>query len=261
MLKYQFSTVKLISSLVRDEPINIGVILYDSEKNIAYPKFTKNWKEVSRRTNISTLPGLTKILDLKFINTNKDYLNILSSNKTQDSLFVTKPRPISIIGTPAKTIEVLFSTQISLPPKDTMNRIKVNMSHNWLKNIITKKNFPNETYGEKYKFDAILNKKFPYVFLKNGFPYFGIDYLSLHPTNVIVTVKTKSFDINFIRNSQQPKQQTKFHLFSTQEKDEIDLNNKYVQHGIELLRKSDIPLIYKSKQELVVDQLREILTV
>ena len=126
MTKYQFSTVKLIPNLVRDESVNIGVILYDSEKNRAYPKFTKNWKEVSNRTDVEHLPDLSKILNIKTIKTDNDYLDSLSSKKFQDSLIITKPKSISLIETPHQTLEMLFETQISLPSEETVESKKVN---------------------------------------------------------------------------------------------------------------------------------------
>lgn len=259
MPKYQFSTIKLIPNLVRDESVNIGVILYDSEENRAYPKLTKNWKEVSHRTGVDKLPDLQKILEIKDIKTNENYLEVLSSKSFQDSLVVTKPKPISIIETLNETLDVLFDTQISLPSEDTTENKKIRKFSRWLGNMITSMNFPEKTYKTQYTFSrTIVDKKFPYVFLKNEFPYLGIDYLSFIPSTIVTSTKVKSFDINMIRNSQSQKK-TNFQLFSLQDKDEINLDDKYVKKSLELLELSKIPIIYKNDSEYELDKIRKIL--
>lgn len=259
MTKYQFSTIKLVPNLVRDESVNIGVILYDSEENRAYPKFTKNWKEVSHRTGVKQLPDLPKILDIKNIKTDDDYLYTLSSTKFQDSLIVTKPKPISIIETLNKTLDVLFDTQISLSTKDTTENKKIQRFNQWLGDVIISMDFPKKTYKTSYSFNrTVVDKKFPYVFLKNEFPYLGIDYLSFISTAIVNSTKLKSFDINLIRNSQSMKK-TIFQLFSTQEKDEIELNDKRVKKSLELLELLKIPIIYKNDSQYELDKLRKIL--
>ena len=259
MTKYQFSTVKLIPNLVRDESVNIGVILYDSEENRAYPKFTKNWKEVSHRTGVEQLPGLPKILDIKDIKTDDDYLDTLSSTKFQDSLIITKPKPVSIIETLNETLDVLFDTQISLSAEDTTESKQIQKFRRWLGNVITNMKFPEKTYKTSYSFNqTIVDKKFPYVFLKDERPYLGIDYLSFIPTTILNSTKLKSFDINLIRNSQSTKK-TNFQLFSAQEKDEIKFDDKHVKKSLELLELVKIKIIYKNDSEYELDKLRKIL--
>ena len=259
MAKYQFSTVKLIPNLVRDESVNIGVILYDSEENRAYPKFTKNWKEVSHRTGVKQLPDLPKILDIKDIKTDDDYLDALSSTKFQDSLVVTKPKPVSIIETLNKTLDVLFDTQISLSAKNTTESKKIQRFSKWLRSVIIDMDFPEKTYKTSYTFDqTVVDKKFPFVFLKDELPYLGIDYLSFIPTTILNSTKLKSFDINLIRNSRFGRK-TNFQLFSTQEKDEIELDDKHVKKSLELLDLLKIPIIYKNDSQYELDKLHKIL--
>ena len=259
MQRYQFSTIKLIPNLVRDESVNIGVILYDSEQNRAYPKFTKNWKEVSHRTGVDQLPDLPKILDIKDIKTDNNYLETLSTEKSQDSLIITKPKPISIMKTLTDTLDVLFDTQISLPSEDTAESRRIRKFSRWLENVITSMNFPEKTYKTHYSFNrTIVDKKFPYVFLKDEFPYLGIDYLSFVPSTIVNNTKLKSFDIDMIKRSQSNKK-TNFKLFSAQEKDEIDLNDKHVKKSLKLLDIFKIPIIYKNNSEYELDNLRKIL--
>ncbi|MCY4490378.1 MAG: DUF3037 domain-containing protein [Thaumarchaeota archaeon] len=258
MTKYQFSTVKLIPNLVRDESVNIGVILYDSEEKRAYPKFTTNWKEVSHRAGVDQLSDLPKILD-KDIKTDDDYLDTLSSTKFQDSLIITKPKPISIIESLNETLDVLFDTQISLSAEDATECKQIQKFHSWLGNLITNMKFPEKTYKTSYTFNqTIVDKKFPYVFLKDKYPYLGLDYLSFIPTTILNNTKLKSFDINLIRNSQSTKK-TIFQLFSTQEKDEIKLNDKRIKKSLELLKLVKIPIIYKNDLEYEFDKLCKIL--
>jgi len=259
MSKYQFSTVKLIPNLVRDESVNIGVILYDSTKNKAYPKFTKNWKEVSRRTGVDRLPDLPKIIKIETIKTDDDYLNALYSKNFQDSLVITKPKLISLIETPSETLEMLFDTQVSLPSEDTLESRTVKRFRGWLGDVITSRNFPDRSYKTQYKFDGtIVDKRFPYVFMKDKFPYLGIDYLSFVPNTILNNTKLRSFDINLIRAAQTTKK-TNFKLFSAQDKDEIDLKDTHVQKSLKILELSDIPIIYKNDSEYELDKIRKIL--
>ena len=66
--------------------------------------------------------------------------------------------------------------------------------------------FPEKTYKTSYAFNqTIVDKKSPYVFLKDKHPYLGLDYLSFIPTTILNNTKLKSFDINLIRNSQSTK--------------------------------------------------------
>lgn len=258
MTKYQFSTIKLIPSLVRDEPVNIGVILYDSEKNKAYPKFTKNWKEVSNRTGIEKLPDLNKILQIQTIKTNDNFLNSLSSKNFQDSLIITKPKIISIIETPQETLERLFETQISLPSLDTTEDKISRKFEKWLGNTIKSMNFPEKTYRPKYIFkNTVVEKSFPYVFIKKEFPFVGIDYINFLPSTVINTTKIKSFDIGMVRNSQSTRK-TDFKLFATQDKDEIILSNNSVKKSMDILDHLKIPVIYKGDSEYELDKIRKI---
>ena len=90
---FLFSTVKLVPNAIRNEPINIGVIIEDTINNLAYRKITDNWDEINRRTNIDTIPGLESLQKRTKYNVLDNYLESLP--KTQDSIQITEPRQVS----------------------------------------------------------------------------------------------------------------------------------------------------------------------
>ena len=110
MEKLKFSTVKFVPSLARDEPVNIGVFLYDFEEQKVYSKFTNNWKEVSRRAGIVVdLSNLVQDINTKLDN---EFLTAIYDNN--DSLHITSPKQISLVENVNNTLEFLFDVQISV---------------------------------------------------------------------------------------------------------------------------------------------------
>ena len=257
MARYQFSTVKLVPDLAKDEPVNIGVILFDQEENKAYPKFTRNWKAVSERTGVDRLPNLKQIIEIKTIKTEANYLTNLSHKKFQDNLIITNPKTISILEHPQATLETLFETQISIPQLDTIEDKRLNRFGRWVEKIITQMDFPEKSYEPNYVFkNTMIEKRYPYVFFRKQFPYLSIDYLSFLSTTLIVNTKVKSFDIRMILESQ-VSHKTQFKIFASQEKDQINIGEKKIKKSFELLDFFKIPVIFKNDSEYELDKIRK----
>lgn len=257
MNSYAFSTVKIVPDLARDEPVNIGVILLDADNNKVYRKFTENWKEVKRRTGIGRLPNTHKTVDVV---ENGRYLEELSSRGPKDSLVVTKPKPVARIKAPQETLDVLFGVQISLPEKQSQESSTIRQFSRSLDEMIKRAGFPAESYESRYAFrKTVADRKFPYVFLKGGLPYLGIDYLSLSAGNVLDATKIKSCDIGLIRGSQtRPRaglQKTGFKIFAAQDRDEVDTRDDRVRKSLRVLEFSKIPLVYRGDSGHELDRI------
>jgi len=257
MVRYQFSTVKLIPDFAKDEPVNIGVILYNKEENKAYPKFTRNWKVVSDRTGIDRLPNLKQIIKIKTMVTEDDYLTKLSHKEFQDNLIITPPKTVSVLEHPQETLETLFETQISIPQLDTIEDRKLTHYAKLIEKTIMSMNFPKKSYQPNYVFkNTIVDKKYPFVFFRNQYPLVGIEYLSFLSASLLDKTKAKSLDINMIRDSQSSHKKTQFRIFSAQEKDQVNLGEKRIKKSFELLEFFKIPVFFKNDSEYELDRIR-----
>jgi len=257
MARYQFSTVKLVPDFAKNEPVNIGVILYDNEENKAYPKFTRNWKAVSERTGVDRLPNLKQIVETKTIKTEDNYLTNLSHREFEDNIMITNPKTISILEYPQATLETLFETQISIPQLDTIEDKKLSRFGRWIEKIIMQMELPEKSYEPNYVFrNTIIERRYPYVFFRKEFPYIGIEYLSFLSSSLVDKTKVKSFDFRMIWESQ-VSHKTQFKIFAAQEKDQINIAEKKIKKSFELLNIFKIPVIFKNDSEYELDKIRK----
>ena len=60
MPDFEFATIRVVPyAPARPDPLNIGVILHDPDKGVAFRKITDNWPEVRRRTGFGTTRART----------------------------------------------------------------------------------------------------------------------------------------------------------------------------------------------------------
>ena len=113
MEKLKFSTVKFVPNSARDEPVNIGVFLYDFEEQKIYSKFTNNWKKVSQRAGVAVdLSNFVQDINMKLGN---EFLSTIYHDlQITDSLHITSPKHISLVENINNTLEFLFDIQISV---------------------------------------------------------------------------------------------------------------------------------------------------
>lgn len=257
MSSYMFSTVKIVPSLVRNEPVNIGVILHDVGNGRIYRKFTENRAELKRRTGIDRLPDYDEITSVA---ANDGYLDSLAVQGSKDNLVVTEPKQVAPINTPKETLEALFRIQISLAEKHPQGKDPLQKLARSLDGVIEKMDFPRKSYETQYAFGgSIIDRKFPYVFFKLGSPRLCIDYLSF-AGNVLDHAKVKSFDIGVIRESQKRSragQETRFKILAAQDRDEVDMGKKSVKKSLEVLEHSKIPVVYKKDAECEIDSIHK----
>lgn len=250
MPKYRFSTIKLVPDLVRDEPINIGVVLHDLGKKIAYHKLTENWAEVNRRTQISDIPDLGNISQSEAVHVDDEYLHKLSHKRFPDSLTITEPRPIASDDAVEDVLSFLFESQISLPlrrsPDDEICTI--------VDAIVGRIGFPAGSCRAKYTFDNMAEiREFPYAFLKGDAPHTCIFYTSLGDAYSPTDARARLFDIHRIRES--PNLNTSFMAFEVQDESQVKQEKSHVGESLALLAKFNIPVVYRDRAE---DELRKI---
>lgn len=257
MSSYVFSTVKIVPSLVRNEPVNIGVILHDVGNGRVYRKFTENRAELKRRTGIDRLPDYDEVTSVA---ANDGYLESLAVQDSKDNLVVTEPKQVAPINTPKETLEALFRIQISLAEKHPQGKSPLQKLARSLDGVIESMDFPRKSYETQYAFSgSIIDRKFPYVFFKLGSPRLCIDYLSF-AGNVLNHAKVKSFDIDVIRESQKRSragQKTRFKILAAQDRDEVDVGKKSVRKSLEVLEHSKIPVVYKKDAECEIDSIHK----
>lgn len=262
MSNYRFSTVKIIPDLIRDEPLNIGVILHDADNDTIYRKFAKNWAEVKRRAGIERLPHINGSAVVE----NKEFLEALSAKAGRNSLVVTKPETVSPISTPQETLEVLFKIQISLPEGGQAERSAESSALQELRSSLhdaIRKTFPKQSYERKYAFETtVVDRRFPYAFLRGKVPHLCIDYLSFSKSNVLSVTKNTFSDIEIIRKWQKRagSLQTGFRVFSEQDRDEVDTADDRVRKSLEVLELSGIRAVYKKDHQHELDKIRRIVS-
>lgn len=118
MTTFEYAVAKFIPDFVRDEPVNIGVIVHEKGTLESHGKFLKDFSEIKKRNPKVNVNALQKILegyDGKQKIDSEDYLFRLSRD-CQFSLRFT-----AVCGkkdeSPEVAVEKLFDEYISLKPQ------------------------------------------------------------------------------------------------------------------------------------------------
>ena len=118
MQTYEYVVAKYTPDFVKDEPVNIGIIVHEKDTLESYGKFVKDYTEIKRRNPSANVTALDKILEGyrgKHEIDSKDYLYRL----TQDCIHSLNFR--SVCGkkslSPEKAVDELFNEYISVDPK------------------------------------------------------------------------------------------------------------------------------------------------
>ncbi|RNJ80395.1 MAG: DUF3037 domain-containing protein [Nitrosopumilus sp. B06] len=170
MNTYSYAVARFIPDAARNEPVNVGIILNDSDKKRAYGKFIENFRTMHRRYPKSDIDALRIILDMykgEHEIQSKNFMSNLNKDDRHQLIF-TDARAIKS-ETPQKAIQSLYELYISVEPKENKSRrftqarlksevaqfiIKSNLEKKWIK--------PRFSVG-----GPIDNFKFHYAF-KNG---------------------------------------------------------------------------------------------
>jgi len=136
MTTYNFVVARFIPDLIKNEPVNIGIIVNDSENNKSFGRFVENFRPLISRYRDSNIGALRDIIET-FRGDNKleskKYLEELSKN-FQYQLRFTEPRAIKA-GMPSQAMELLYNQYISIESKIRQRKILTKIE---LRSMITK---------------------------------------------------------------------------------------------------------------------------
>lgn len=170
MNTYSFAVAKFIPDVARNEPVNVGVILNDSDKKMAYGKFIKNFGILRRRHPESDIDSLRVILDAHrgdHKTRSKNFMSALNKDNRHQLIF-TDARAIKS-ETPKKAIQTLYELYISVESKKnkirrfTQTRLKSEVRQSIIKSKLEKE-WIKPRFSVRGPID---NFKFDYAF-KNG---------------------------------------------------------------------------------------------
>jgi len=163
MATFNFVIAKFVPDLVKNEPVNVGVIVNDSASGKSFGRFVENFRTLGSRYPDSNINALKIMLDSYRgeYQTNDEYLKKLSKD-SQFQLRFTEPNAIRS-GIPSTALELLFEKYIgveSKPRKQILTKIQ-------LRSMVTK--------GiEHYEFKKEWIEKRPKI--KGRIGHFTFDY-------------------------------------------------------------------------------------
>ena len=137
MKTFEYTVARFVSDPLRDEPVNIGVIIHESSKKISYGKFLDNFRIFKQRNPKVNCNALQAIVD-GYRGENKidsqDYLTRLWKECIY-SLRFTKPQLIEANST-EEALVYLFNDFISIESK---KKTRPHLSRGQLKSRIRKR--------------------------------------------------------------------------------------------------------------------------
>lgn len=136
MPTYNFIVARFIPDLIKNEPVNIGIIVNDAETNESYGRFVENFRPLIsryRESNISALKDIVESFRGKDKSKFKKSLEDISKNN-QYQLRFTEPRAIKA-GDPSRAIRLLYDQYISIESKIRKRKVLTKIQ---LRGMITK---------------------------------------------------------------------------------------------------------------------------
>lgn len=136
MTTYNFVVARFIPDLIKNEPVNIGIIVNDSENNKSYGRFVENFRPLISRYHDSNIGALKNIIETfrgQYDFESSTYLEKLSKD-FQYQLRFTEPRAIKA-EQPSQALATLYDQYISIESKVRQRRILTKAD---LRNMIAK---------------------------------------------------------------------------------------------------------------------------
>lgn len=133
MTTYSYVIARFVPDMVKNEPINVGVLLQSDNKKIE-GKFIENFRTLAMRyhdVNVKALQGIFDSFRGSHEVNNYDHLEKLSTDFQYQLLF-TRPTAI-VAGTPQQAMEKLYEKFISVEPK---KRIKKSLTRIQLRSLV-----------------------------------------------------------------------------------------------------------------------------
>ena len=241
----QFSAIQAIpSDLGAHTPANVGVILYDPDKNIAYRKLTDNWQEVFRITGFRYSPRDGEPTEHGPFSVEDDYLENLARGQFMDSLQVAPPKNLIPFDTHEEALRWAYASQVSIAALDAGGDGRADMAGKRLRERIAGAHFPEGSYRALYRFELgrPAAMRFPNVFLADGRPYKALFAVSLGAQGSYGIVKKRICEAATIRR--RAGTDTVFAMCTTQAKQEIDMGRPRVRDSLDLAKEWDVEVIH-----------------
>ena len=254
----QFSTVRVVPhDLGRHAPANVGVILYDPGKNIAYRKITDNWQEVYRITGFRYKPGAAEAAEQGPFDVEDNYLENLVKGQFMDSLRVAPPRSLMHFDTHEEALEWTYNSQVSIAALDGGKNGRADAAAVLLRKKIEMASFPKWSYKATYRFDLGRPPAmpFPNVFFKGDRPYKALFAVSLSAPRSYAIVKKRMCEVETIRR--QAAATPAFGMCTIPPRREIDMGKPHVHNSLDLAKEWDVEDI---PWDMVDEELEEIRT-
>lgn len=198
MPAYAFSTVKIVAHAVRDEPVNIGILLYDPARRLLYRRITDNWEEVRRRTGIESLPDLGALSKRGPVDAEDGCLDALSNSTLPSGIVVTRPRALTPFDGHLDALEWAFNSQISVPDGEGAQEAEI--ADGIMAGLVRDARFPHGCYSRWHEFSgAKVPIRFPHVFKKGGAPHAAVFPVSLDGQAALARTEQRLYEIMSIR--------------------------------------------------------------
>ena len=245
MPDYEFATIKVVPhNSTHHDTLNIGVILYDPDKGVAFRRITDNWPEVRRRTGFRYNPGRNDESEQGPYEVRRNYLRDLAENQFRDSMVVSAPKILSHFETHTEALDWVYSMEVGLPQLGGREGRQAGRPGALLGEKIAAAGFPRGCYRKTHEFDlgrppAV---RFPNVFFRGGEPYMALFAVSLVASNLSSTIKTRLFEVHAIRewSGSRPA----FAMCAVQDERHVDAGKPDVRNSLGLLEKLDVETVY-----------------
>ena len=247
MPDFEFATIKVVPhNPTHHDPVNVGVILYDPGRGVAFRKITDNWPEVRRRTGFRYNPGKDEASEQGPFEVRHDYLRDLEENQFRDSMVVTPPKILSHFETHREALDWVYSMEVGLPQLGAGKGGRGGRrAAALLAAKIAAAGFPRECYRKAHEFGpgrppAV---RFPNVFFKGGKPHTALFAASLAAPGPSRAVKARLFEVHAIRewSGSSPA----FAMCVAQEKRHVDAGRPGVRSILGLLDKMGVETVYR----------------
>ncbi len=171
MTSYNFIIAKFVPDIVKNEPVNIGIIIHSPEEKTSYGRFIENFRPLSGKYhnfNVSLLKDVLEGFRGKYKVDSLNYLEELTNNFSYHLVF-TQPSGI-IAGTPEQALNKLYEEYISIEVKKIMHKALTRFQlRSWVKTKIIETEMTRWLAKNKEVEGKIGKPHFDFVF-RNGKP-------------------------------------------------------------------------------------------
>lgn len=153
---FNFVVAKFVPDLIKNEPVNVGIIVNDSDSEKSYGKFIENFRTLATRyhnVNVNALKVLIDAYRGEYVVASTKYLEDLSNN-SHFQLRFTEPTAIRS-GRPSDALNVLFNKYVSIESKtktrEALTKIQL---QGMISKVIQREDFQKEWIERRPKIEG-----------------------------------------------------------------------------------------------------------